>query len=374
VAGDRDVLVTATGGGPVRLPRVTIAGGVGGLAFDGLTLTGSGAGPTFAIGPGAHDVRLADSRVSARGQEAVELAAGSHDIVVEGSRIHTEEGGSGVIMNSESDLPGAPAEVEPTAPISRVVLRGNHFDGIAIDAIRPANFRDLLVEGNEIEGVYETGAHNDALQVVWGGRGLVFRDNLVHGNTGQGFFIKDGRVHDVTIANNAFVQNTRRKPGDQPAASPLQLYDVVGVRIVGNTIWDNDNAVLLRTGLRDVTIENNVIENLVADEGSVDALRRAVRQDWNLMSGGWNWGREGAIGPHDVAAFEQPDRQPRFVDADGLDYRLAPGSPGIDAGTAAHRPGGRGACTRAWDDPAVPDSGDATPAVDMGWRERRPGC
>jgi parallel beta helix pectate lyase-like protein len=274
-------------------------------------------------------------------------------------------------MDSESTAPGSPAGGTAEAPITDVVVRGNHFDGIAIDAMRPANFRNLLVERNDIEGVDETGAHNDALQVVWGGRGLVFRDNLVHDNTGQGFFIKDGLVRDVTVAGNVFAHN-RAPKGDKPANAPLQVYETDGLRIEGNTFWDNDQAILLRTGLRDVTIENNIAEGIVADEDRVDAVRRAVRQDFNLVASGWNWGRDGVVGPHDVAASDAP---PRFVDAAGLDYRLAAASPGIDAGTSDAGASRGGACNRPYDDPAVQNAGGgSTPYVDMGAHELRPGC
>ena len=37
--------------------------------------------------------------------------------------------------------------------------------------MRVGNFRDIVVEGNEITNVIETGNHNDCLQSVWGGTG-----------------------------------------------------------------------------------------------------------------------------------------------------------------------------------------------------------
>jgi hypothetical protein len=367
-----DVLVQADG--EVRLPSIDVADDAGGVSFSGFTLTGDGSSPTFRVGAGAHDVGLLDSAVRAQAQDAIVLLPGSGNVLVQGNRIHTEHHGSGVVMNSESDAPNAPAGGEAEAPITDVIVRDNHFDGIAVDAIRPANFRNLVVEGNEIEGVYETGAHNDVLQVVWGGSGLVFRDNLVHGNTGQGLFIKDGRVNDVTVAGNTFVQNRRRSKAERPAASPLQVYDTVGLKIVGNTFWDNDNAVLLRTGIRNAVIANNILENVVADDEHPAEVRRNVRQDYNLVAGGWNWGKQGAIGAHDIAAYGHPSRQPRFVDADRLDYRLAAQSSGLDAADSVFA-APRGTCGHPYDDPTAENTGGgAVPYVDMGAHELRPGC
>jgi hypothetical protein len=372
VAGGGDVRVQ--GDGDVRLPSIDVEDEGGSVSFSGFTLTGDRSSPTFRVGKGARGVSLLDSDVRAQAQDAIALLPGSGDVLVQGNRIHTERHGSGFVMNSESDAPNAPPGGKAEAPITDVVVRDNHFDGIAVDALRPANFRNLVVEGNEIEGVYETGAHNDVLQVVWGGRGLVFRDNVVHGNTGQGVFIKDGRVDDVTIQGNVFAQNRRRSTSEQPAASPLQVYDTVGLKVLGNTFWDNDNAILLRTGIRNAVIANNILENIVADDEHPAEVRRNVRQDYNLVAGGWNWGKQGAIGAHDIAAYGHPSRQPRFVDAAGLDYRLAGRSPGLDAATSVFA-APRGACGHPYDDPTAANTGGgAVPYVDMGAHELRPGC
>lgn len=333
----RDVTVSPAGDGAVRLPGIEVGSEARGVAFEGLELAGYDRGPSFLVNEDAADIRLADSRVTGRRQHAIELRSGVSGVTIKGNRIHTEGAGSGVVLSSQANVPGVPAEVDPMPPIRDVVIRGNRFDGIALDGVRPANFENLLVAGNDFSGIDETGGHNDVLQTVWGGRGLTFRDNVIHDNTGQGLFVKDGRVHDLTVSGNLFVRNRSTKKGAAPAAHPLNLYDVVGLSIFSNTFWHNDSAMLLRNGLRRVTIENNLIETLVVDPDSVAALRDEIDQDYNLVSGGWSWGSDGAVGAHDIAAAGRASLQPRFVDPEGLDYRLQPASPGSGAGRS---PGG----------------------------------
>ena len=169
------------------------------------------------------------------------------------------------------------------------------------------------MEGNEIEGVIEHGQHADALQTVFGGRDLVFRNNYIHDNQSQGLFINDGRVTGVVVEGNLIVHNTRE--------IALQFYDTVGLRIAHNTVWDNEANVALRTGVRDAVVTANIFQDMVVEDPAAAAL--AVRQDHNLIAGGWNWGARGA---HDTTT------PPKFVDPARGDYRLSPGSAGIVRG------------------------------------------
>jgi hypothetical protein len=304
--GARDAWVTIQGDGGARIPRITVSEGASHLAFSGLQLTGSPAGPTFEIAAGAHDVRLERSRVQAQRQDAVVLAAGANHVTIAGNRIHTVGTGSGVTFGSTSTLPGSPPGAQPEAPISDVAIRANHFDGIATDAIRPTNFVRLTIDGNEIEGLVENGQHADAVQTVFGGRDLVVRNNFIHDNRAQGLFIKDGQVTNALIEGNVIVHNK--------AELALQLYDTVGVRIVNNTVWDNELNVALRTGVRDAVVSKNLFENMVVEDPASAAAE--VHQDHNVIAGGWNWG---ARGPHDVTTV------PAFVNRGAEDYRLRSG-------------------------------------------------
>jgi hypothetical protein len=308
--------IRSEGHGAVRLPRIAISDNAGAVAFEGLELTGSHDGPTFDVGRGSHDVQLVRSRVTATQNDAVVLNAGARHVTIAGNLIHTSHAGSGVTFASTSMRPGSPPGSPNEEPIRYVAIRGNHFDGIAIDAIRPANFDHLLIEGNEIEGVFEHGQHADAIQTVFGGSDLVVRSNFIHDNYAQGLFINDGRVTGAVIEDNVIVRNR--------GELALQLFDTVGLTIAANTIWDNEHNVILRVGVRDAVVTRNIFQDMVVEDPASAA--RDVRQDHNVIAGGWNWG---ARGPHDLAV------RPTFVDPGREDYRLAPTSAGVGAGACS---------------------------------------
>jgi Right handed beta helix region len=319
--------IRADGSGRVRLPRIALQDGASRLAFVGLDLDGGAEGPTVEIGSGSRDVRLERSRVQATRQDAVVLDAGASHVTIAGNRIHTAGSGSGVTFGSTSTLPGSPPGAQSEAPISDVTIRANHFDGIATDAIRPANFVRLVIDGNEIEGLVETGQHADAVQTVFGGRDLVVRNNFIHDNRAQGLFIKDGQVTNALIEGNVIVHNS--------GELALQLYDTVGVKVVNNTVWDNEFNVALRTGVRNAVVSKNVFENMVVEDPAAAAAE--VHQDYNLIAGGWNWG---ARGRHDTKA------PPAFVNRGAEDYRLrsACAAGGLGAFAAPSRGSKRPAC------------------------------
>jgi Right handed beta helix region len=308
--------IRSAGGGALRLPRIAVGRDGGGVALEGLHLAGSPDGPTFDVEEGAHDVALARSRVAATQNDAIVLGAGTSRVTIAGNLIHTSGAGSGVTFASTSTLPGSPPGATNQAPVTDVVIRGNHFDGIAIDAIRPANFAHLLIEGNEIEGVIERGQHADAIQTVFGGSDLVVRNNFIHDNYAQGVFINDGRVTGARIESNVIVRNR--------GELAVQLFDTVGLALAGNTVWDNEENVILRAGVRDAVVTRNVFQDMVVEDPATAA--RDVRQDHNVIAGGWNWGARGA---HDTTA------RPTFVDPGRQDYRLAATSAGRGAGACA---------------------------------------
>jgi len=238
---------------------------------------------------------------------------------------------------------------------------------VGVDGIRLANFRHVLIDGNDLTGVIEDGRHNDVIQVSFGGDDLTIRGNRIHGNTGQGIFIKDGRAARVTVENNLIVDNRRRSREDPPAGAAMQFFDTAGLRILNNTVWGNDGAVLLRPGVSAVVIRNNLLESLLTyGEDSPDpaAFAGRIDQDYNLVGGGWS---RGAVGVHDIDATANPALRPRFRRPAGGDWTLTVGSRGIDAGTSVGAPARDMLCGARIDDPAVPDTGGGSrPFVDLG--------
>ena len=163
--------------------------------FDDLDFAGSAAyirvrgvtarAPVDIAAATAHHIAIVDSDL-----RGIAMKHGSRDILIEYNSIHDCD--NCVELSSTSNVPGAPYQgATELPPISNVTIRGNRITRPNTDAIFPTNFRNVVVEGNEITGVVENGQHNDVLQTVWGGDRLTFRRNFVHDNGGQGFFIKE---------------------------------------------------------------------------------------------------------------------------------------------------------------------------------------
>jgi hypothetical protein len=275
----------------VTVSRVLLSEGASWLRLEGLRISGgirlAGAqDPARAV----HHVAVVRSVLSTRAEDAVLIEWGSHDVLIARNRITSAY--NGVTLNSVSDAPGAPPHPpqDVLPPIKRVIIRGNRLHAIGTDAIRPANFDDLLVEGNDITGVVESGDHSDALQVVWGGRNLRVRNNVIHDIRGQGLFIKDGRVTGAVIEGNRLL---RGRSGPQ-----IALYDTHGLRMRHNTVRDAQYGVTLSEDLEDAVVERNVFSDFTVD-GDPARLAPHLREDHNVLGPSWNWADQGRGGRHD---------------------------------------------------------------------------
>jgi hypothetical protein len=195
------------------------------------------------------------------------------------------------------------------------------------DTFMVQRFEGLRIEGNQIWVADEDGGHNDGLQTVWGGRGLIFKGNWIRGGAGsQGFFIKDGEVTNVTFEDNLVAGRPSKLPY---AGSPLQFFDVVpnaadpfytgyGILIRHNTIWSNPNIVYAREcQSKKIAVELNVMDGFSAPDGASCVLSE-LTQDYNVVTSG-SIGRRGA---HDTSS------QPTFVDSANQDWQLTSGSAG----------------------------------------------
>jgi hypothetical protein len=192
---------------------------------------------------------------------------------------------------------------------SEMRIIGNQFVGpFGEDAIHANRYHGLYVEGNEITGVRENGAHSDCLQTVWRGDHIVFRKNYLHNNRCQGFFVKDqtmsttgipgGPVEGITVEDNLFLRN--KEPCGAPLA-PSECGQPMYFQLVGpytgfvmknNTIWGDgvDSIAAFREGTgSDSLIESNVIYRMWTDSNISPATLRNNTVCTRETSAGGSW-------------------------------------------------------------------------------------
>lgn len=311
-------------------------------------------------------IRLEGFRISG----GVTLQAGTHDIQIVGNDLS----GSGIYMRSARnhliegnyihdlapDRAGLMAQgysVDPaTGGTRNLTIRRNHFARMSYDAI--ALFyeaTDVLIEGNEIEQVRVragSSLHVDSMQIMYG-RNITVRGNFVHDST-HGLIAKAGATEGLTIENNVFARLD---------SAAMNLWDAPGVRIVNNTVWDTHSGVLLRDdpavpATTSATVASNVLDNLESPAAHL------AYEDYNLIAR--NLVPSNAPrGPHDLLG------DPRFISPTTLDYRLAAGSPAIDAAMSDLSPALDRAGRGRVDDPATANTGGGRHSFyDMGAHER----
>jgi hypothetical protein len=329
----------------------------------------------------AHHLQLVGSDV-----RGVAVRAGDHDILVEHNDIH-DCGNCVEAASVDPTVHDSPCtSCSAQAPISNVTIRGNRIVDPGTDALYVGNFRNLVVEDNEIVGVTEDGDHSDCLQSTFGGDGLVFRGNYVHDNRCQGFFIKDGRVTNVTVEDNVFTKNTKPCGSgvtcDPGSPATFQLFDTVGVIVRNNTFAQNAGGETFRERSNSgIAFDHNVVYGFAPydDQGPdfADYYHQAgvMTEDHNVGAFAFTW-PSSYRGAHDLATSS-----PSFRDAAHGDYRLAAAvtvagdayTPGATWAAADRRFGRAGAGSPPATDPpgtvtpdpvvTPPTGGDAGPPV-----------
>jgi hypothetical protein len=178
---------------------------------------------------------------------------------------------------------GVDAGPTTSTTVNDVVIRGNKLVGpFGEDAIRLNRYHDsdgdgigVLVEGNEITGVRENGNHSDCLQTVWVGDHLVYRNNYLHDNRCQGFFVKDQQspVDGVVADNNLMLRNAA--PCAQAGCGQPSIFQLFGpitsLVMTRNTIWtpEGESPTTLRDpGWGSVQVANNVVYRFWSDTTS----------------------------------------------------------------------------------------------------------
>jgi hypothetical protein len=221
---------------------------------------------------------------------------------------------------------------------SEMRIIGNQFVGpFGEDAIHANRYHGLYVEGNEITQVRENGAHSDCLQTVWRGDHIVFRNNYLHNNRCQGFFVKDqtmsttgipgGPVESIIVEDNLFLRN--KEPCGAPLTScgqPMYFQIVgpyTGFVMKRNTIWGDgaDSIAAFREGTgSDSLIENNVIYRMWTDSNISPATLRNNTVCQRETSAGGSWSTP--IGETKACSLS-------FANTAADDYRIS-GERGVD--------------------------------------------
>jgi hypothetical protein len=169
---------------------------------------------------------------------------------------------------------GVDAGPTDSVTVNDVAIVGNKFVGpFGEDAIRLNRYHDAngdgigaLVAGNEFTNIRENGNHSDCLQTVWVGDHLVYRDNYLHDNRCQGFFVKDqaSPIRGIRIEDNLILRNDADcAPGADGCGAPsdLQVFGPYsGLTMRRNTIWGSGAIAAFQEadGTR-ARIERNVV-------------------------------------------------------------------------------------------------------------------
>ncbi len=202
--------------------------------------------------------------------------------------------------------------------ITNSTISRNHISNVPADGIQMAGARNVVIDGNEIDHVspfvdpYE---HSDGTQVIGANDSITIRRNFYHQvraliiqDATSGWFA--GQPTNVTIENNVL--------GDMHDFA-MTLLNINGLAVTNNTAWTQE--VRLNGVIGNASLRNNIFQELQNTTGQAPAY-----EDYNLVVNGY---RNGA---HDLATA------PTFVNAAAVDYHLAQGSAGIDAGTAIGAP------------------------------------
>ncbi len=288
---------------------------------------------TLTAAPGAHvetgSIRVSGSHIVVQDlwvHGEVALAAGASDVEIVHDDISNAGGvgGEGIVFEtSDCTAPGAPKweGCEAQAPISGVAILANHIHDIGAggseDAIHLDNWRQVRIEGNELDHIVESGNHTDCLQSVYGGEGLVFDRNYEHDNDCQGIFVKDGDASDVSLEDNLFVKDTVGS-----YANFSQIWNVKGLTIEHNTIWDGKGLALVADEASfhpTATVERNLIATFT--------LEKPTGTPYAMVEGHNDFGQ--APRSFEPSRTDRTVAHPHFVAPARGDYRLARNRRGV---------------------------------------------
>ena len=113
---------------------------------------------------------------------------------------------------------------------SNLRIYGNRIHTPSVDAIQLNAYSGVEIFNNEFTGIVENGEHNDGIQTVWGGQGLIVAENWFHHNKSQDLFVgKDGKGNEYRglIFSNNIIENV---------SGPMhsKIYPISGKVVVAN--------------------------------------------------------------------------------------------------------------------------------------------
>ena len=234
---------------------------------------------------------------------------------------------------------------------SNLTVRNNRFQRIPGDGIQSGVATNYLIEGNLFEDItafVDPAEHSDSIQFYRGSSNVTLRANTFRRVRGPLLGDPGGTTpqSDLTIENNLAVAATDWA---------FKIYNAPRLKLINNTVWNARLGVVLIDNAQTpekttgATAINNIFEFFDAQAGMF------AREDYNIIGSGLRGGA------HDIAT------PPRFVDPAALDYRLAGGSPGIDAGTSDGAPAKDLIGASRVDTPAIPNGGGgAQPYYEIG--------
>lgn len=266
---------------------------------------------------------------------------------------------------------------------SHVVVRGCRVDRCGRWGIFTGFVDDLLVEGCETS----RSADEHGIYVSNSGDRPVLRDNVVWGNHSNGIHMNgdaslggDGVISDAVVERNVIHGNGDGDPAfGPPGGSAINCDGVVAAVIQNNLLFDNHksgislyridggapstgnrvthNTVVnaapsrwclnVKDGSTGNTVRNNVFYNEDPLRGSIDIESSCLPGftcDYNALEDRFSlddvwidFAQWQAATGQDAHSF-LADPAALFADPGQLDYRLKPGSPALDAGTADQAP------------------------------------
>ncbi len=291
-------------------------GGEVGITYS--TISGSSSAGIFAMG-GAY-LTISNSTIQNNGSDGIDAL--DSDIVVLRSNVSRNTGTGIYLDNCTGTLHGSTFEGntgsyghgiavgDGVLTVTENVFTGN--DSAGIYAFGPAGLGPTMrIEGNQILANGDYGIQSDdALN-------LKIERNLISDN-GLGF-----RARGATSA--FLVDNLILRSAGASQGNGVDVGGVSSVRMVNNTIYGNRlHGIVLGT-----LASLSVINSIVSQNGAGD-----------LQGLGSDRIKFCLIGDGTLATGNNISGNPQFVGSDEDDFRLAPGSPAIDAGsnTAADLP------------------------------------